>query len=228
MTERRRGIPLPRQARLLAPLAVAWLVSLLVLAALGIQRSIPLEQLFLDPATVAGAPWYSGVMSSIGILGWTVAVVAGAGGAWVAHQTERPTAAEFLGAGAIASAMLLADDLLLLHSNVIPQVTGAPELVAIGLVVAPAAVWVGHWRREVLRTRWLILAAALLGSTGSVLVDSLWSSTRATALLAEDGAKFLGIVAWATYFVTTAADITRSTIRAASQVPTTEMSERSA
>lgn len=199
---------------MLGPLLVAWLASLGLLGIVGVQRSVPLEQLFLDPTSVAGAPWYAGALSSLGIVGWTAAAVAAIGGSWVASQTDRPSAAAFLGAGALAGTVLLVDDLFRLHSAVLAPLVGA-KLPALALVLLPTVIWVGRFRHEIARTRWLMLVAAGLGAAGSTIVDVTLAPDGATGLLAEDGAKLLGIVAWTTYFVTTTVDISRSTIRAA-------------
>ena len=60
----------------------------------------------------------------------------------------------------------------------------------------------------------MMLAGFVASSAVSVGVDHALSPTGATTLLVEDGAKILGILAWAMYFTTTTLDITRSTIRA--------------
>jgi hypothetical protein len=56
MTERRSRIAAAGQLQLLTPLAVAWFLAAAGLTAIGVQSSIPLEQLFLDPASLTGAP----------------------------------------------------------------------------------------------------------------------------------------------------------------------------
>lgn len=220
MLERRADVQARHQGRLLIPLLVAWAAGAAGLTALGVQRSVPLEHLFLDPATVAGAPWYAGAVSQLGIVCWTVAAVASAGGAWVAGQTGRPSAARFLAIGSAVTTVMLADDLLQLHSDVLPRLLGLPKTAAMGLVVGPVILWAIRWYREVVRTRWPMLVGALGGWATSVMVDRVVQPDEATGLLVEDGAKFLGVLAWAIYFATTAIDITRSTIRSATESST--------
>ena len=214
MSERRAGVPISEQARLLLPLAIAWFCGAIALGLLGGQRSIPLEQLMLDPAYLAGAPWYAGVVSSLGILAWCTGCIMSGFGAWVASQTGRPSAARFLAGGAAVGAVLLLDDLLQLHSGVLPDLLGGGKVVALALVTGPAAVWVVVFRHEVRRTRWLMLVAAGAAFVLSVAVHVVVDPSGSWGLLAEDGGKFLGVIAWATYFATTAVDITRSTITA--------------
>lgn len=215
MSERRSRFGAAAQVRLLTPLAVAWMIGAGLLTATGVQRSVPLEQLFLDPANLTGAPWYTGVISNLGILCWTAGVVTSAGGAWVSAHTGRASAARFLAAGAVVGGLFLLDDLLQLHSDLLPGVLGVGKPAAVALVTAPSLGWAVLWWREIRRTRWLILVAFLAGSVVSLAVDHLLDPDGAAGLLAEDGAKFLAVVAWAIYFTTTAVDITRSTIDAA-------------
>ena len=67
------------------------------------------------------------------------------------------------------------------------------------------------FRSDIGRTRWQVLVAALGANAMSIAVDAfIHPNGFDRALLLEDGAKFLGILAWATYFVVTARDISRS------------------
>ena len=203
-----------RQLPSLAPLLAAWLVAASALAVLAAQRSVPVEQLFLDAAFVSGQPWYTGLLSSLGVLGWTAATVAALFGGWVAAQTGRASAARFLRSGAAVTVLLLADDLLQLHADLM-RFTGLPKGVRQILVVLPAGVWLVRYAGEIARTRWGIVVGAL-GCFGlSLLLDAAAADTSRLGLFAEDSAKLLGVLAWAQYMVLTSVDITRSTIRAA-------------
>jgi hypothetical protein len=191
-----------------------WLAAGGVLAVVGLQRSVAVEQLFLDRTFVAKVPWYTGLLSDVGVLAWSAAVVASVGGSWVAGQTGRPSAARFLAAGAVATSFLLVDDLLRLHSSVLPEL-GLSKLTAQVVVVAPAALWLAAFVDDIKRTRWLVLAAGLAGLGVSLGADTVLHANTASGVLIEDGAKLLGILAWAQYLTLTTIDITRSTIRAA-------------
>lgn len=210
--ERRRGFPLRRQARVLAPLLVVWAVGFGVLGAVAVRGRV--GDLLLDPTYASGGAWYLGAVSQLGVLAWTLGVGAACGAAWVARRTGRPAAARFLGGGAGAGAVLLIDDLFGLHSNIIPML-GLPKRASEAAVAAPVALWIVTFRRDLARTRWQVLACSLAGLAVSVLVDSVVHPGQVdVALLAEDGPKFLGALAWATYFVLTARDVAASAIDA--------------
>lgn len=215
MSDRRRRISIDRQLRLFTPLIAVWAVAGAILLVVGLQSQVPTRTLFLDPAALGNLPWYTGMVSNIGILAWTVAAASALGGAWVAGQTDRPSAARFLGAGGVVATILLLDDLFLFHSGFLPNVLGIPKSFAMLLVISPAVTWLAVFAGEVIRTRWFILAAALAAFFVSVAADQVLHPTGSAALMFEDGAKFLGVIAWSLYFVLTTHDIVRSTIQAA-------------
>ena len=214
MSDRRRYFDLRRQARLLTPLLGVWFVGLTLITIAALQTRIPMTSLFLDPAALSKLPWYVGLLSNLGVLAWTVAAASAIGGAWVAQQTNRPSAARFLGWGGLAATLLLLDDLFLLHSSAIPKTLGVSKVVGLAIVIAPTLIWLGRFAHEIVRTRWLILVSALSCFAFSVSADQALTPGT-TSLLLEDGAKLLGVLAWMAYFVITTHDIARSTINAA-------------
>ena len=214
MSDRRRYFDLRRQARLLTPLLGVWFVGFTIIAIAAIQTRIPRTSLFLDPTALSNLPWYVGLLSNLGVLAWTVAAASALGGAWVAQQTRRPSAARFLGWGGLAATLLLLDDLFLLHSSAIPKTLGVSKVVGLAVVIAPTLIWLARFPHEIVRTRWLILTCALSCFAFSVASDQALLPGPSSLLL-EDGSKLLGVLAWMVYFVITTHDIARSTINAA-------------
>ena len=224
----------------LIPLAAIWSLGLILLVGLALQRQIPYDELLLDPNNLAGVPWYTGLVSNLGILGWTTATATGFFGAWIAHYGNRPAAASMLVKGATLSAILLFDDLLQLHVIVKPLI-GLPKVAVYGFYLAVALRWVATQHRELRRTRLELLVAAggaFALSIGLDQVEALtpWLSSG-QRLLIEDAAKFLGVLAWAQYFVLTSGAIvtsivtelrakadTRATMAAAQPVGSTDAS----
>lgn len=208
--ERRRGFDARRQLRVVGPLLAVWAAGFAVLAAVAVRGDV--GDLLLDPAYASGGQWYMGAVSQLGVLAWTTGVGAAWGGRWIAGRTGRDGAARFLGAGAGVGAVLLADDLFGVHANVLAYI-GVPKHIGEIAVVTPLVVWLLSCRADIARTRWQVLACSLLGLAGSAIVDAALDPRGVDiALLAEDGPKFLGVLAWATYFVLTARDIAASAI----------------
>ncbi len=211
VADRRARTPVADQLRPLIPLGVVWLVALVMLLALVSQNVIPYRELLLDPSYASGVPWYTGLVSNLGILAWTTATVAAASGAWVAWLGGRKGAAAMLRGGAVLSLLLLLDDLFQFHS-VIPNRLGVPKASFYVMYLVLTWWWVVSERSELRRTNNKMLIAAGAAFAASIMVDQVGVGSKDVSLVLEDAAKFLGVLAWAMYFVTTARDITRSIV----------------
>lgn len=215
MSERRTNRTGLSRLRPLVPIAVIWTMGLVFLVGLALQRRVPYDELLLDPNNVAGVPWYTGLVSSLGILGWTTATVTGFFGAWVAHYGNRPAAARMLVHGAVLSTVLLFDDLLQLHVILKPAV-GIPKIAVYVAYLLFALWWVASQWRELRRTRAELLLAAGAAFTVSIGLDQVaglvpWLGPD-QRLLIEDAAKFLGVLAWAQFFTLTSGAIVTSIV----------------
>jgi len=155
-----------------------------------------------DAASVLGGEWNTGLLSNIGILSWWAAGVAcllvGCIRGWDARGRV------LLHAGALC-ALLTLDDQFQLHEDVLPRLLGIPEAAISGLYgLALVALLVLHrsWLR---RSAWqlLIMSGVLLGY--AVAVDVVRGALGTPHTAAEDLAKFVGIVLWAVYWISTAA-----------------------
>jgi hypothetical protein len=208
--ERRRNWSLRHQFLALGPLLFVWISTASLLWLSAAQDEVPTERLFLDPATLSGQPWYTGLLHEIGILGWTVAATAAAAGAWVASLTQRRSAAWFLATGSLLTLLLLGDEVTGFHAVVGPRL-GAPKMWTISALLALGALWVFVNWREIRRTRWLTLAVSLVALAVSVALD-YERRTSSFNVFFEDAPKLLGIAGWATYFVFATVDITRSAV----------------
>jgi hypothetical protein len=202
--------------RSIVPLFAVWGCGLVILGASAAHGNV--RQLFLDPAYANGAPWWTGLVSQLGILGWTTATASAAWAAWIARHSGRASAARFLSRGALASVVLLADDLIGVHSMFwVLGPLGKPF--GLALVLSPVAAWFWSFRDDIRRTRWVLLAGAFMANALSLVADTLGhGSISDQAALLEDGPKFLGILAWATYFTASTYDIARSALSSANQV----------
>ncbi len=195
----------------LVPLGVVWLGGLAVLA-LAADRADP-QVLFFDPAFSGSDPkWYVGAISQLGVLGWAIAVLSAGWSAWFAHHVGRPKAARFLARGAMATAVLLFDDLFAVHAAA-SGILSVPKPVLAVLITLPCGIWAVRHLDDIQRTRWPLLLASVACLALSMAVErATGNSLGPRATLAEDGPKFLGVLAWATYFALTSFDIARSVL----------------
>ncbi|NNE73435.1 MAG: hypothetical protein HKN26_07215 [Acidimicrobiales bacterium] len=209
--DRRSGFDGRILVRMFMPVLVVWAIGLVVLAGLVTQNAVPHEQLLLDPNYTGGLPWYTGLVSNLMILVWAVATTAAAGAAFVVRRAGRPQAEAFLRGATLLSLLLTLDDALQLHI-VVAKTLDVPKPATYVAYLALSAAWALRSWPELQRTRWQLLAAAAGAFAVSLIVDQLTSPDNTTALIFEDGAKTLGVLAWATYFVVTARDIAASVI----------------
>ena len=209
--ERRRGFSAQEQLRLLGPLMFVWAVGFVCLAAVALHGDV--GELLLDPSWVGGAAWYAGVISQVGAVAWAAAAVVCGSAAWLAAVGSRCDTAKFLLGAAAITIILLFDDLFGFHSGSLVSI-GISKQAAEVLIVAPVVCWLIRFRSDIARTRYQLLIASCIANSTSLLVDLFVNPGRFDfAVLFEDGPKFLGILAWATYFVVTSRDISRSVVR---------------
>ena len=209
---RARREPRQRAATLLVLLAV-WLAGGLLLLAVGLQHRVPVRDLMVDPVTVEGADWYAGMVTSVGVLGWSVAVCGSVVTAYTTALAGRASAAAAFRGTAQLCGLLLLDDLFLLHSNVLPGLLGTSKVVVLACYGMLAVLWASSSLPELRRTRWELLVASGAAFALSLGVDlGVHGPEAGGRLLVEDGAKLLGVLALAAWSVTTARDVIRSVV----------------
>ena len=193
------------------PIFLVWSVGFIVLVFVGTRDDTTTSAMLLDPTFTPGLSWYSGLVSNLGVLAWTTAVVAAFAGSWICKLGARPGAGRYLRHGGLLGTVLLLDDLFQFHAIAIPGWLGVDKIVPLTFLAAAGAGWLFVHHQEIRRTHVHLLAAALVGMAVSLAVDTLVGPAPGeSGLIFEDGAKFLGALAWATYFVVTSRDICRS------------------
>ena len=90
--ERRQARSVREQARVAVPLVIAWGVGLAVMATVAGQSKDRAGQLLMDPSFTLGTRWYTGLVSNLGILAWTVGAAAAFAGAWLCRLGGRSRA----------------------------------------------------------------------------------------------------------------------------------------
>jgi hypothetical protein len=202
---------------LLASLAA----SLVLAAVLAVHAryGMPFGNMTRDVVTVTDVHLLTGLVSSLGILCWCVSATAcGLAAALLAPFRSSMGEVRFLAGAALLSAYLGLDDLFVFHEDLALRVFGIDEKVVIGSIgLATLAVLVSCRRLIFTRTQWALLALALAWLSVSVALDTVLEQQMFRygdwMYFWEDGAKWLGLVAWAAYWVGTARDLVAARLR---------------
>lgn len=172
----------------------------------------PLSIFVSDPASTMGAPFYIGLVSNIGVLGWNAAAVICLFSAYILYflKQDREFAGFFLWSGAI-TLLLLLDDFFMLHDAVFYIYLHINENVIYVIYFLLLTYYLVRYHRTLRKTPVLILAIAFgLFVTSTVVDKSPGLASRMGLLLpfddellliAEDGTKFFAIISWLAYFV---------------------------
>jgi hypothetical protein len=167
----------------------------------------PIPILTRDPAATFDAPPYVGMLSNATMLVWTAAatICLFAAGATRSDQAVR----RFLFFAGLFTAVLLLDDLYMIHEVLAPEYLGIPEKVVYVIYAMAAFFWLSKYRNVIRATdyRLLMLALFFLGSSvGIDILDSRGWFPIDSPYLLEDGAKIAGVIFWLAYFTRTAKD----------------------
>lgn len=166
-----------------------------LLASFLISRIVDhsLEELSQDATETLGAPAYLGLLSTLGAIAWSIGLGACVLG-WIG--TGASVRSPFLWGGVLTLAAL-ADDGFRLHESYYPTVGVGEKLLAV-LYAAAGIAYVWRFRSFLRQHGAVLFAAAIVLLVLSLATDQLLEEDA--PWLAEEGAKFIGIVAWALYF----------------------------
>lgn len=172
-----------------------------LIALLNRLLGIPVNQLTADPTALIGGPFYLGFLSQMGIFVWAAVATIGLFTSYVLRLSGGDRAySRFFVASGLFSLWLGLDDVFLFHEEAFPIYLGIPEKVVYGLYGGLFLLYCIRFRRFIFRTDCTALVVALVAFATSILLDII-EPPYLNPYFFEDGAKFVGLVAWLTYFV---------------------------
>lgn len=187
------GAPLSHGQTVLVALFAAVFLGLFLLA-MAARGAEPLVYL-RDPAATFGFSPVAGFISTLG-----VAALVGAGAICLFASRHGGPDRTLLGAVGAFSLVIAADDFFMFHEEVGPNILGVPEVAVLLAHGAVAGVIFGLFSRALLGQRHVGLHASLVFLGLSVAVDLL-APYGPTAVILEDGSKFVGLILWTAYWV---------------------------
>jgi hypothetical protein len=192
----------------LAPLFVLPGFAIVVFALIAwanIVHGISIEALTRDMATLARLPPFVSIASSLGAFVMCATAACCLFAFFVARAGRGGEAPWHLLAVGLFSLYLMTDDFYEFHDRVFPDTLGVPQPLIYALIAGAAGAITLRWWRRFLAFRPWLLGAALVFLSTSVALDlfdkPLFERLGEWQFFWEDGAKFLGICLWATYFI---------------------------
>lgn len=170
-----------------------------------------------DVNAIANLHPLAGVLSNLGILLWCVAASIPLFAAAVIRNAAPKNKVWFLFFSALLSGYLLFDDFFMFHEDLAYRYFGIDEIVVYAGIAISALIYFVAFRRTILlQTRFGVLVLALGFLATSVILDvfEVWLIERigvGTQFFLEDGAKWLGIASWCSYYVQTSYQFITST-----------------
>jgi len=194
----------PRHTTLICWLYGPAILLLLMAVIASHYLDIPFSRFTRDPLAIAKEHPFVGILSNIGTILWSFSTaICFFSYMLLRTRKESRNVLQFIMLGALISLALLLDDLFMVHETISPQYFGVSEktvLLSHGLLLIFYLTW---FRKTIIQTDYtlLLLAASLFAI--SLLIDRLLESVLPCRHLFEDGAKFLGIVSWFGYHLST-------------------------
>lgn len=187
--------------------------ALLLLAGVAIAaKALGVESgdFMRDPAHIVGTPFYTGLISNLGITVWCAGAVIALFAAFFLPPSRKK---RFLIWSGILTLYLMVDDVAMLHDDVFRSIFNTYEQVILLAYVPVAWLYISRFRRELFEDdiALLVLAFAFMGI--SLTLDQWHLMLRIFGRmilpsneLLEDGAKLLAQVSWMAYLVRRSAD----------------------
>ena len=170
-----------------------------------------IQDFLRDVTSLGDLPFYAGSISQLGLLLWSAATTLCLFTYFGLKRNDpsRKESLNFLLFAGLLSGYLLLDDAFLLHEELIPEyIKFMPEKAVILLLGTAMLAFLYFNRSEIIRNEYGLLALTYLFLGVSVFFDLIPNrfypgieDIDSIEYFMEDGAKFLAIVTWVTFFV---------------------------
>lgn len=201
LSENITGVIRTKQSWKLTIITAALIAAVLLLVLLiSIAINKPVSTFTRDPLQVLNAPFYTGLLSNAGILFWCAA---SALCLFTSRIITDPQRAQFLLLSGIFTSLLLLDDFFLFHEVVYRNYLFIPQKAVFTFYLLFLGTILFKFRKIILETDFLLLAAALASFFISGIVDMIPKTIIPAHHIFEDGSKFMGIVFWFMYYLRT-------------------------
>jgi hypothetical protein len=163
----------------------------------SVIKEVPPGFMTTDPLQTAEFPWYTGFLSNLGVILWSISIGCAFSSAIILPNNRQ--VAHFLIATGTLSIVLVIDDMFRLHDSILPSILHVPEFLtffAYGLLIT---IYLLSFYHIILSdVSFLLLAGALLILGVSIVYDMV-SPYSSMETFIKDSLKFFGIALWLAY-----------------------------
>ena len=216
-----------REIPLLLTVHVLGFLALAILVGVNLRTGIPIAYLTRDPAAAVGAPFYTGIFSSVGVLFWCSSAAICLFSACVLYsRSNKKELATFVLCSGLFTTLLVLDDFFLLHEEVFPDYLGIPQRVVYISYFIISLLYIIKFNKFIISGNIIMILLSFFYFGLSIVFDFFQGRQWYDSVyhlqfnfiadgflvhhLLEDGFKFLGIVSWSAYFINACADQVRS------------------
>lgn len=201
LKEQRRNILL---VVLLTWLPVVVFLGLIIAISLKLER--PITFFFQDFFFITNSPIYTGFVSNIGIIFWSVTAGILFFISVVCYQFRASRQVQwFYIFAAVITVIMLFDDFFLFHEIIYPRFFNIHSGTVYIIYGVLGIIYLVVFRKNILASNFLVLFFAFLFFFISIVFDELRERWLFNPywIVCEDGFKLLGIVSWLTYYFLT-------------------------
>ncbi len=183
----------------------------------AIKYEIPFIELTADPATIHSAHPFTGIISNLGIVLWTIAMSVSLLSGAILTTAGNTKKGKFLILIGMMTAILMLDDLFMMHDYLFVDF----EIVFYLIYAVFVAVLFIKYYRLILKNNYSFLVAAVIFLGLSVVLDITMENSGIQYLF-EDGLKFLGILSWTLFLINTSYTMLRESTSSPDLRPKTD------
>ncbi len=175
----------------LCAIAVVYIISLI--------KQIPPAWLTRDPNDITGSHFYIGLLSNLGIMGWTsAAAICFFCASLLKKEVKFRESFLFLIFSGSICLLLDLDDAFMLHERVWPYLHVPEKVIFMGYIIIMAGYLI-YFLHTILKTDYIILILAFGFLGVSAVIDQIIPFSEFIAFM-EDGPKFTGIILLLAYY----------------------------
>jgi hypothetical protein len=180
-------------------LFVFFITIIVIIAAylVSVIKEVPPGFMTTDPLQTAEFPWYTGLLSNLGVILWSVSI--GCAFSIAILLPNNRQVAHFLIATGTLSIVLVIDDMFRLHDSFFLSRLNIPEYFTFFIYGLILSIYLVSFYRVILSDiSFILLTGALLFFGASIILD-MFTPYSSIETFIKGSLKFIGIALWLTY-----------------------------